>query len=65
MSEESLQKRMIKEDFDEKTNRRRPYKRWLDLIEVDTGHAVATVEKYAKDKNTWRKNVNIRWAKRL
>ena len=56
---------MIKEDFDEKTNRRRPYKRWLDLIEVDTGHAVATVEKYAKDKNTWRKNVNIRWAKRL
>ena len=31
----------------------------------DTGFPVATAEKYAKDKNRWRKNVNIRRAKPL
>ena len=31
----------------------------------DTGFPVGTAEKYAKDKNRWRKNVNIRWAKPL
>ena len=64
MSDESLQKRIMKEDFDKKRTSTRPHKRWLDLIKEDTGLPVATAEKYAKDKDRWRKNIN-RWAKPL
>ena len=63
MSDESLQKRMMKEGFNEKRNRGRSHKRWLDLIKEDTGLPVATTEKYVKNKNRWRTNVNIKWAK--
>ena len=56
---------MIKEDFNKKRNRGRPHKRWLDFIKEDTGLPVATAKNYAKEKNRWRKNVNIRWAKPL
>ena len=65
MNDESLQKIMMKKDFVKKRKRGRPYKRWLDLIQEDTGFPVATAEKYAKDKKSWRNNVNKRWAKHL
>ena len=65
MSNESQQKRTMKEDFDKRRNRGRAHKRWLDLIKEDTGLPVATAEKYVKNKNGWRTNVNIKWAKPL
>ena len=65
MSDKSLKKKMMKEDFVKKRKRGRPYKRWLDLIKEDTGLPVAAAEKYTKDRKRWRNDVNNRWAKSL
>ena len=59
MSDESLEKRIMKEDFAKKRTSARPHKRWLYLIKEDTGLPVATAETYAKDKDRWRKNINM------
>ena len=56
---------MMKKDFNKRRNRRKPRKRWIDLIKEDTGLPVATAEKYAKDRNKWRNNVNTKWTKPL
>ena len=50
MSDECIQKSVLKEDLKGKRRRGRPHKRWLDLIREDTGIPVATAKKYAKDK---------------
>ena len=50
LNDESLQKWMMKEDFNKRRNRGRPKKRWTDLIKEDTKLPVATAEKYAKDR---------------
>ena len=65
LNDESLQKRMIKEDFNKRRNRERPKKRWIDLIKEDTGLPVITTEKYAKDRKKWRNNVNTKRSKPL
>ena len=65
LTNESLVKRMMKEDFLTKRRRGRPPKRWQDLIKADTGLPLATAERYAQDRKLWNKNVNTKWAKPL
>ena len=43
----------MKEDFNNKRNRGRPKKRWIDLIKKDTRLPVATTNNYAKDRKKW------------
>ena len=62
-SDDSLVKQIFKEDFRKKRGRGRPPKRWSDLIKEDTGLPLATAEKYARDRENWRRKVNTKWAK--
>ena len=59
---DSLSKRCLKQDFETKRKRGRPAKRWQDLIREDTGLPLGTAERYAQNKELWRKKVH-KWAK--
>ena len=62
MSDDSLVKRCMKEEFVGTRKRGRPEKRWQDIIREDTGLPLATAERYAQDRLRWRQKVN-KWAK--
>ena len=55
LNDETLQKRMMKEDFNKNRNSERPKDRWTDLIKEGTGLPVATAEKYANDRKKMEK----------
>ena len=59
---DSLAKRLLKEEFAGRRKRGRPEKRWQDTIREDTGLPIATAERYAQDRTRWRQKVN-KWAK--
>ena len=63
LNDECFQKRMMKEDFCKKRNRRRPKKKRIDLIKGGTRLPVATTEKHTKDRNKWRNNASTKQAK--
>ena len=65
VNDESLQKQMMKEDFNKRRNRGRSKKRWTDLIKEDNALPVVTDEKYPKNRKKWTNNVNTEWAKLL
>ena len=45
-----------KQDFPHPRPRRRPPKRWVDLIIKDTGLPILTVERNAQHRSRWRQN---------
>ena len=45
-----------KQDFPHPRPRRRPPKRWVDLIKKDTGLPILTAEKNAQHRSRWRHN---------
>ena len=63
MEDNSLAKKIMKNDFQKKRKRGRPPKRWIDQLKEDTGLSIPTLDTLAADRIVWRRKVNTEWAK--
>ena len=58
-------KKSYKQDFTTKRRppKKRPPKRWSDMIRDDTGLPLLTAERKAQDREIWKKFVTLKYAR--